>query len=73
MPTAWPAKTVLVNLFVSQTDASAIGEYDDLVVGIIDVGQSAGRRGWRADCTGWPEPRSSMDAWPASVQTIQEK
>ena len=31
-----------VNLFVPQTDGSAVGDDDDLVVeGIIDVGQSA--------------------------------
>ena len=34
MPSSW-------NLFVSQTDAAAVGDHNDLVVeGIIDIGQS---------------------------------
>jgi len=33
MPSSW-------NLFVSQTDAAAVGDHNDLVVeGIIDIGQ----------------------------------
>src|ERR1700746_1034046 len=47
----YPRSYAEVNLFVSQTDASAVGDYDDLVVeGIIDVRQpGVGTRGSLAD------------------------
>jgi hypothetical protein len=40
MPTAWPAKDgAEVNLFLSQTNAPALGNDNGLVVqGIIDIG-----------------------------------